>query len=580
MARLYLATDDEITSIIEKLQSTEDKHVVLVIPKGASLLQSVINIRLLKKKADELHKTLGIVTNDTVSKHLASQVGLSVYQRIEDVPQSDKVPSHQPAQAPPAEPEIIHSAAENESNHSDGVKVKQYERKSGEAAHAVDATPQPEISDDPPPPTPEAVEIQNETASDAEAVIVGKVVEESADHEPHRTRLKPARRPLRAPKWIRRVVVLAVLLLVIGAATAAAALPQATVTLHVPVESVKKSVNVMVDTSASEVNGLVIPGIKHQASADASADAKSTGKKAVGEKAKGNVTMSNSWSTEAQHLPKNTALVASERSVLFRTLNDSTIPGATVTLVNGVPTVSPGKIDVVVEADQPGDQYNIGPAKFTVQGYAGEKATKITGQSTKAMSGGTTKELTVVAAADIEQAKKDAKAKVEQSAIDSLKQGVPKEEFILTKITTATSQLKDPNHAVGDEADAVSVSGSASSTGTAVRIADLESALRAIFQDGLPSTKSVLLPDLATIDWEVADKGGGKYELAHEIEGQLISAIDQKSVQQLTRFRRASSIGDTLKDHFGAEKVEIDLKPAWWPLMPVVQSRIIVRTVE
>ena len=46
---VYIDIDDEITSVINKVQSSSDKVVALVLPKQATTFHSSINMKLLKK---------------------------------------------------------------------------------------------------------------------------------------------------------------------------------------------------------------------------------------------------------------------------------------------------------------------------------------------------------------------------------------------------------------------------------------------------------------------------------------------------------------------------------------------------
>ena len=53
---LYLEPDEEITSVIEKIKDLKGSSISLVIPKNATLIASVINLRLLEREAKKLKK--------------------------------------------------------------------------------------------------------------------------------------------------------------------------------------------------------------------------------------------------------------------------------------------------------------------------------------------------------------------------------------------------------------------------------------------------------------------------------------------------------------------------------------------
>ncbi len=95
---LYLEADEEITSIVDRLKATTAQNIALVIPKRATLLQSIVNLKLLKKQGEDLRKELSLVTTDRMGRNLAAQVGLTVYQKIEqrDIPIKKKPPMKRP----------------------------------------------------------------------------------------------------------------------------------------------------------------------------------------------------------------------------------------------------------------------------------------------------------------------------------------------------------------------------------------------------------------------------------------------------------------------------------------------------
>ncbi|MDZ7586533.1 MAG: hypothetical protein U0946_02155, partial [Patescibacteria group bacterium] len=79
---LYLEPDEEITSVIDKIKQSKSNRLSLVVPKEATLLQSVINLRLLSKEAINLGKEIALVTSDKIGRNLASRVGLTVYESL------------------------------------------------------------------------------------------------------------------------------------------------------------------------------------------------------------------------------------------------------------------------------------------------------------------------------------------------------------------------------------------------------------------------------------------------------------------------------------------------------------------
>ena len=65
---LYLEIDDEITTIYDRIKHARVKEIILVVPKHAELFSSIVNLRILKRKTDELEKHIEIMTNDPYGK--------------------------------------------------------------------------------------------------------------------------------------------------------------------------------------------------------------------------------------------------------------------------------------------------------------------------------------------------------------------------------------------------------------------------------------------------------------------------------------------------------------------------------
>lgn len=80
---LYIEIDDEITTVYDRIKHLKIKNIYIVVPKRATLFQSIVNLKILKKKAEDLEKNLYIITQDQNGLHLAKKIGLSVYDKLE-----------------------------------------------------------------------------------------------------------------------------------------------------------------------------------------------------------------------------------------------------------------------------------------------------------------------------------------------------------------------------------------------------------------------------------------------------------------------------------------------------------------
>ncbi len=81
---IYIDIDEEITSVIDRMRKTEAGEVIIVAPKRALLLQSLVNLKLLKKEADRRKRRIMIVTQDKIGKKLIEKAGILVHGKVDD----------------------------------------------------------------------------------------------------------------------------------------------------------------------------------------------------------------------------------------------------------------------------------------------------------------------------------------------------------------------------------------------------------------------------------------------------------------------------------------------------------------
>ena len=81
---LYIDVDEEITSIIDRLRKAEAPEVIVVVPKQAVLIQSLVNLKLLKKEADRRKKKIMLVTQDRIGKKLIEKAGILVQKKADE----------------------------------------------------------------------------------------------------------------------------------------------------------------------------------------------------------------------------------------------------------------------------------------------------------------------------------------------------------------------------------------------------------------------------------------------------------------------------------------------------------------
>lgn len=141
------------------------------------------------------------------------------------------------------------------------------------------------------------------------------------------------------------------------------------------------------------------------------------------ERTEGIIRLYNEYTTKSENWLAGTRFVSSEGK-LFKSKDGILVPGAEIK--DGKMTAS--YVDVLVEAAEPGEEYNIGPSNFSIIAYKGTpKYTKYYGESFESMKGGG--DSFKVTAQDIENAQDSLIDKVEDKAITALESKIT-DEFI------------------------------------------------------------------------------------------------------------------------------------------------------
>src|SRR3989344_1419410 len=90
---VYVDVEDDITTVIDKVEGASEKIVALILPKRASVMQSTVNMRLLKRAADKAEKSVVLITSDEALLPLAGIVGLHTAKNLQSKPEIPEAPT-------------------------------------------------------------------------------------------------------------------------------------------------------------------------------------------------------------------------------------------------------------------------------------------------------------------------------------------------------------------------------------------------------------------------------------------------------------------------------------------------------
>ncbi len=83
---LHLSADDDLASLRERLRRTRAQTVILIVPNDVIVLRNAVNVRLMRRYADQMAMELVIVSRDRATEQLARRQGFAVYSALEKIP--------------------------------------------------------------------------------------------------------------------------------------------------------------------------------------------------------------------------------------------------------------------------------------------------------------------------------------------------------------------------------------------------------------------------------------------------------------------------------------------------------------
>jgi hypothetical protein len=377
MAIYYLDVDDEITSAAARIRGSIDAHIALVMPTGSRVATSRINFKLLEREAKQRNKRLAIVAPDPSVRSLAQSAGLPVFANVREYEAAEATP---PKGAGPL------AAA--------GVS---------EALGELGATIPP-------------------ATSGSRSIRGGGSARGAASTGAGDAGGATARRRRRFGAASLLLIGLLAVIVVAGAFAAYQLWPSATVVLTVnekPLGPLALTVNIDPSVVAINYSTLTVPGITKSFDVNQSGTVTATGQKVVETVATGKVTFTSINTTSSVPLPAGTG-ISTAAGIGFSTTTDAIIPVARVS--GSVPNLrlTPGTVDVAIQAVKKGVAGNVG-ANTVVRIAAALTGAGVTATNASATTGGTHVVNLVVQQSDLDKVTADLTKSLNDSFAATLK---------------------------------------------------------------------------------------------------------------------------------------------------------------
>lgn len=405
------------------------------------------------------------------------------------------------------------------------------------------------------------------------AIKVKKIQRSSV--EPVRRRLEKKERSIWVPVSISALVIVLVLGIYLFFK-----LPKADILIWPKVETLSFKQTITADKSVDSINIInnIIPVQYFQATKTNSQNFPATGNASNEGYASGNITIYNKYDPPTPFNFKTGTHFMSDSGKLFITYQKVAIPAAK----KSGSKITPGSVQIQVQAVEGGTDYNIAPSNFSIPGLKGTSYYYgVYAVSSSAMTGGYAGEVKKVTTDDIASAKDVLIKKTTLDAITDLKAQIPSDYIILgptgdptilSNVTNASTSTK-----AGTVIDNFNYEVTVATSALAFKKSDIEQFAKNYIISKIPEGKT-LLDDSFVIDYSasVVDVSGGKATVNLDFSSGVYQNINKNSITLSLLGKNADQIKAIVDNSLGDQvsKVQTKFWPFWVFFAPNNQKAI------
>ena len=543
---IYLDIDEELTSIVKRFKKSAAEEITLVVPRKAVLLQSIVNLKILKKEANRLNKKIIINTTDKIGKNLSTKAGFVVHKKTES---SSEIQSNNLSAENGFFSQEIKEG--NSKQKIAPIKIRDIVMKNKE-------------------------DLKNMEDKKNQGNMRNKTNRGNLEIQPPQKIDEPSKRktifllPSLSVKFFLGFLTACFIIVTL---IAMVILPKAEIVLTPKTEPIVLNLEMTIDKNiqSSDFQTNKIPGQIISVQKEKEKEFNATGKKKIYEKARGIITVYNEWGSSSQVLVASTRFLSKDGK-LFRTTKTISVPG--FKRVEGKDI--PGTIDVEIVAAEAGEEYNIKPTAFTIPGLEGSlKYAGIYGRSAEAMKGGKVGEATVVSQDDLEKAKEFLSQGIKEETIGALENEAP-EGY---KLLDAAIQEPEIEYISDTEAGAITEKFIMKAKSFVQAMIFSEEEIKRVALENLFSKLSDQ-KEIVSED-EIFDYGDPNLDIAQgqmilpaHLEGIVRWKIDPLLIKEDLLGKNEEELKTYLSDLKEIEKAKVSFWPFWVKRVPLTVNRV------
>lgn len=570
MTPIYLEPDEEITTVVEKLAARSETNLALVAAANSPIFQSAVNLKLIKKEAARLSKQVSLIAKDKVAIRLAKQVGLPIFDRL-GVATPAKIA---PPATLPTEPISVSAPA---STLPDGTPVHHYQP--GQTASV--ATEASEIAE---PGSGQSAEPAGLEPTGLSAPIsVTATTSQSANPTepavPGPPALVTGNRTTKAISFNRpnlrtmgRSLAAAAVTVLVALIVGYVFIPRAKVTLTFKAESISQDLTLAVSTTPIDS---AIAGSLLSVEKAGQITISSTGKKDIGTKATGTVTITNKYRDNSgagkdQTFAAGTEVTDSKTGKKFKLDKEVTVGKVTFNPNTGSPIYQTSS--VAVTAVESGEQSNLAPTTFTLGGALANTEAA----SSSAFSGGSTKLVTVLSKADIDSATTTLTDQLKNQGLEELKTKA-ENQGILDEALQVSVTKQSLDHAEGDLVEKAQLDLTVEAWTLAFDKQVADQRLKDQMSIDLKANQELAFAEDAQPTIGFVEVKTAKSEMVVKISGQgyVAPKIDKAALARQLKNKSKTNAESWVANSYQPISTDVTITPNWWPKrLPILSSAI------
>ena len=520
---IYIDVEDDITNIVSKIKDSKARIVALVPPKRVGILQSAVNMRLLNRAAENAEKRIVLITGDQALSGLAAAARIPVAKTLQSRPEIAEIPAID---------------IDDGDDVIDGSEIPV-----GELADRA---------------TPKA-------RNKADDAIDAAIAEDEKPSKPVKPAKPAGKGKPKVPDFnvFRKKLVLiggGIVLFVLFMVWAIWFAPHATVviTAKTTTSTVDKSVTLKQDGKVDAANN-TIKSLRQEQKKELSVDFTPTGKKKVGEKASGTMHLvRTSVSSLTLIIPAGTSFSSGDYT--FVSTEPASLSGTSI----GPGGVIQSVATVKVQATQVGSEYNLSSRSYSsnVSGFSAAGT---------AMSGGSSREVTVVSADDVAKAKVKLDAQKDASLQSAVKALFPSSSIVINESYQEARSNPTPSVAVDHEASGtVQLKTTVTASMQGIDRSDMKQFLEDTLKKEIGSKKNQKIYNDGSNEVKFAQysERNNAVQVRLTTNAKIGPEIDEHKVKEQVKGRNYGDVQSSLEAIEGVQDVDTKFSPFWVRTVP------------